>query len=123
MAGPQQVLAINEGLVGEDCQSRRLNLDDTLALESSGRNVIAGELAVRRVIRAKREEFVIGDIAHASLRDTIWRQNRCFRAGVKRAAFPGPASSRNLCSDFRLPRLGIASLRAAPLPASTPLAL
>ena len=41
------------------------------ALEGPGRDVVAGELAVWRVVRPEREKFVIGGLAHASLRGAI----------------------------------------------------
>src|ERR1700730_11365994 len=87
MTRTQQVLTVDEGLVGEECQSRGLNLDDALALESPNRDVVAGELAVWGFIRPEREKFVKGDLTHASIRDSISRQNRRFCARVKRAAF------------------------------------
>src|SRR3981189_2812416 len=87
MTGAQQVLTIDESLMGEERQSRRVALDDAPAPESPNGDVVASELAVWRLIRAEGKKFMIGDIAHASLRDTISRQDRRFFARVKRAAF------------------------------------
>src|SRR5271157_4895282 len=71
MAGAQQVGGIDEGLAGKERQGLASHFDDAPALERAERHVIAGELAVGRIIRAEREELVIGGIAHASLRGAI----------------------------------------------------
>ena len=64
-------------------------------------HVIAGELAVRRVIRAEREELVIGGIAHASLRGAVLPHNRRFRTRVKRCYFLRNLSSVTISAACR----------------------
>jgi hypothetical protein len=65
------VLTIDESVTGEEGQRGRVYLDDALPLEHAGRHVIAGQLAVWRIIGPEWKEFVIGDLAHASLRAAI----------------------------------------------------
>src|SRR6202007_1250174 len=72
--GAQQVLTIDEGVAGEEGQRGRVYLADALPLEVGGRDVVAGQLAVWRIVGADWEEFVIGDIAHASLRAALLRR-------------------------------------------------
>jgi hypothetical protein len=74
MARAQQVLTIDESVAGEESQRGGVYLDDTLPLEHPGRDVIAGQLAVWRIIGPEWEEFVIGDLAHALLRAAILRR-------------------------------------------------
>src|SRR5436190_21309621 len=67
MAGPQQVLAINEGLPRQQRQSLRPDLHDPLALEDALRNMIAGQLAVGRVVLAQRKKFMERGVVHQEL--------------------------------------------------------
>ena len=82
---------ISECLSREQRQPLGCDLDDAAALERADRHMIAGELAVGRVIRAERKKLIIGGIAHVSLRCLIRPHNRRFRAGVKPA--PGGRST------------------------------
>ncbi len=64
MAGPQQVLAIDKGLLREQRQCLGRNFDDALAVELGEPDMIAGQLFVGRIILAQREKFVECRLAH-----------------------------------------------------------
>ena len=103
MAGAQQMLAIDESLAGEQGQRIRRDLDDALALEAGGRDEIAGQLAVRRIVRAQRKQLVKSGITHVLLQtngggsiflsaprssraDFFWPSPRCRREGASCSA-------------------------------------
>src|SRR5258708_38424129 len=67
MARKQQVRTIDESIAGEEGHRGGMYLDDALPLEHAGRDMIAGQLAVWRIIGPEWEEFVVGDLAHAAL--------------------------------------------------------
>ena len=83
MARAQQVLAIDEGLRGQQGQRLGLDLDDALAVEIGGGDVIAGQLAVGRGVLAEREQLVEDEVAHVSpcRPDCGWRGETPFRRG------------------------------------------
>src|SRR5690349_3623412 len=67
MARAQQMLAIDESLTRKQGQRIRRDLDDALALEACGRDEIAGQLAVGRIVRAQRKQLVESGITHVLL--------------------------------------------------------
>jgi hypothetical protein len=67
MTRAQQMLAIDESLTREERQRIRRDLDDALALEARGRDEIAGQFAVCRIVRAQRKQLVESGITHVLL--------------------------------------------------------
>src|SRR6267154_2363281 len=94
MGGAQQMLAIDESLAGEQGQRIRRDLDDALALEAGGRDEIARQLAVRRIVCAQRKQLVKRGITHVLLQTN----------GGGSIFLSAPRSSR---ADF----LGLSALR------------
>src|SRR5579862_9098526 len=64
MAGAQEMRAIDESLLREERQRRRLDRGDLAAVEARLADMIGGELAIGRLVLAEREQLVEGEIAH-----------------------------------------------------------
>ena len=64
MPGAQQMLAIDKRLAGQQRQRLGGDLHHPFAIERGRRHVIAGQLAIRRVVMAQRKKFVEVGIAH-----------------------------------------------------------
>src|ERR1700722_5799206 len=78
--------AVDKGLLRQQGQRLGLDLDDPFAIEGSGRDVIAGQLAVRRlVVVAQRKQLVKPRIAH--------RPNPCGPLYRRRITLSAAASS------------------------------
>jgi hypothetical protein len=67
MARAQEVLAIDESLAGEERQRLGRDLDDALAVERGKADMVAGELAIGRIVVAQGKQLVERSIAHARL--------------------------------------------------------
>src|SRR5215831_6135098 len=74
MTRAQQMRAVDEGLVGEQRQCRGIDPDDAPTVETPCRDIIDAQLAVGLLVRAEREEFMVGAVAHGSLRTAIRRR-------------------------------------------------
>jgi hypothetical protein len=86
MPRPQQMRAIDKGLVGEQGEGFGLNLDDPLASETAGADMIAGQLLVRGVVLAERKQLVKVQRAHRRLPPRAAAGSR----------FPQPRQARRL---------------------------
>src|SRR6202007_2619459 len=62
MTWPQQVRAVDEGLVRKQRQRRGLDLDDAPSVKPPGRDMVGSQPPVGRLVRAKREQFMIVSI-------------------------------------------------------------
>ena len=67
MAGPQEMLAIDEALLRQEGERPRVDFDDALALERGRSDEIAGQLAIGRRVRAVREDVVELKLGHAGI--------------------------------------------------------
>src|SRR5690348_2108339 len=71
------MLTIDESVAGEEGQRSGVYPDHPVPVEHAGRDVIASQLAVLRIVGPEWEEFVIAEIAHAPLRVTLYAES-CF---------------------------------------------
>src|SRR5438105_9791423 len=115
MAGAQEMGRISERLRREQCQSLGSDLDDVPTLEGADRHVIAGELAVGRVICSEWEELMVRGVAHCLLRYAILLHKSRLRACVKSAP-DKPSIYTTYSRIYELPLAASAGKSAANLP-------
>src|ERR1041384_8354401 len=94
MTRPQQVLAIDHRLAGKQGEGLGRHLDDALAFESRGRDVIAGQLAIGRLVLAQREQLVKTGVANVLLPTAEARRIFLSRAASSREGLTGSMSRR-----------------------------